>query len=578
VRRLCSAHRPRLLALLLAVATLAVYAPVSGYDFIDMDDRLYILDNEHVKSGLDRDGVVWALRSTESSNWHPLTWISHMLDVELYGLDAGGHHLTSLLLHLASTLLLFLLLERMTHATGRSACVAAFFALHPLHVESVAWVAERKDVLCGLLWMATLWCYVRYVEQPSARRYLAVIFIFGLCLSAKAMAVTLPCVLLLLDFWPLRRLRSGDSQRLLDPKRVGRAIGEKIPLLLLVLVVSIVTLRAQQHSGALGSVEAIPLDLRIWNALLAYLTYLCKMIWPSGLGVFYPHPGVAISWAHAIAAGTVLASVTFLVLSRIRSRPYLAVGWLWYLGTLVPVIGFVQVGGQALADRYTYLPLIGIFIIVAWGGEALLRSISRPWLPALTSIVAMCALAACTSLQLGHWRNSIALFEHTLAVTSDNVSIHYNLGTTLYSLERYEEAIPHFEEALRLSPAHVGAHTNLAGALDRLGRPAKAISHYHAAVRIAPDHANAHYNLGTLLTRRGRLDEAVPHLLKAVELEPGALDPRINLAAALGQRGQIEPAITQLAEVLRAQPGHERARRMLALVRYQESRGRPTEN
>jgi len=484
-------HRTTLLGIALAVATFTVYAQVFDHAFLNYDDPDYVTANRHVLAGVTRDGLTWTLTATHASNWHPVTWLSHMVDCQLHGTNAGGHLLTNVVLHVANTLLLFALLARLTGAAGRSAFVAVLFALHPLHVESVAWVAERKDVLSTTFAMLTLWSYVRFVESPRARTYLPMILLYGLGLMTKPMLVTLPFVLLLLDYWPLRRMASRPLRAL---------IVEKLPLFVLAALSSAVTM-VVQRAEALSSLTALPFSRRISHAVTSYVGYLARAFWPADLAVFYPYPP-ALPLGEVLAAAVLLVGVTVTVLRMARAYPYLPVGWLWYLGTLVPVIGIVQAGLHSMADRHTYVPLIGIFIIVAWGVPDLLARVPRR--QAVLAIGACAVSAACALItwrQLGHWHDSGTLFEHALAVTTDNFVAHNNLGEERMRQGRVREASEHFREAVRLEPRFALAHVNLGGALFSDGRIEEAIAQHAEALRLSPDDADAHYNLGVALYR-----------------------------------------------------------------------------
>ncbi|NIQ87873.1 MAG: hypothetical protein GWN93_01765, partial [Deltaproteobacteria bacterium] len=405
-----------------------------------------------VHKGLTRESFIWAFTTTDEANWHPLTWLSHMVDCQLYGLNPAGHHLTNVLLHSASTVLLFLILLGMTGSRWRSALVAALFALHPLHVESVAWVAERKDVLSTLFWMLTLWAYLAYTKRPERKRYLLIIVAFTLGLMAKPMLVTLPFVLLLLDYWPLKRIELGQSASGLpaanQPSTIAEKPGaqafrlllEKTPLFVLTAASSVVTFVVQKSEGAVGALEVYPLKIRVANALVSYVSYIIKMIWPQNLAVFYPHPGQSLPMWQAVAAGILLVLISIAVIRAGRRQPYLPVGWLWYLGTLVPVIGLVQVGAQAMADRYTYVPLIGLFIMAAWGVPELMKKWHHRRVALVVSAaLVLFALMTCARLQLRHWKNSIALLSHAHAVTAKSYLVHNNLGSALNELGKYDE-------------------------------------------------------------------------------------------------------------------------------------------
>ena len=439
---------------LLALLTLAVYLPVLAHGFIRFDDPYYVTRNPGVQAGLTWEGIAWALTANVASNWHPLTLLSHMLDCELFGMDPMGHHLTSLLLHTASVVLLFEVLRRMTGSVWRSAAVAALFAIHPTHVESVAWIAERKDVLSGFFWMLTLLAWERYVRQPSRKRYAAVALALAAGLLSKPMVVTLPFVLLLLDVWPFeRKIR----------------VKEKLPLFALAAASCVVTVIAQ--SGAIGMASRFPMNLRLANAVLSYVKYLGKTLVPTRLAVFYPMPAEFPAWK---VAGAALLLVLLTVLA-LRAPRYVTVGWLWFLGTLVPVIGIVQVGGQAMADRYLYLPSIGLFLIAVWGFPR-----KAFWIPVLL------ALAITTRLQLRHWQDSESLFRHAAAVTEGNFIAHLHLAQIHADRGERGPALEHFRTTLEIRPGMWQAQASLGNTLRRWGRPDKALPHLRNAVRLRP--------------------------------------------------------------------------------------------
>ncbi len=549
-------------ALVLASATLIVFWPVLGNDFVVYDDRTYVTNNPHVRGGISPDGLLWSLTASRAANWHPLTWISHMLDWQLYGDDPMGHHLTSLLLHLVNALLLFFLLDRLTGEVWRSAFVAALFALHPLHVESVAWIAERKDLLSTCLGLLATLAYVRYARRPGAGRYLPVMLLLALGLAAKPMLVTLPFVLLLLDYWPLRRL-------------TWKRVWEKIPLFALAAASSVVTLVVQRAGGATRSVEGFPLPERLFNAVVAYATYLWKTVWPRDLAVFYPHPGATLAaWKIGLSA-LVLIAITAVAVRARRSRPYLIVGWLWYLGMLVPVIGLVQVGSQSMADRYTYLPLIGLFVIVAWVvGDVLPRpGAARLAVPAAIALV---ALSWSTRAQLGVWRSSETLFEHALAVTERNYVARNNLGLVLAERGLLDEAVTHYEAALSYEPDHAPLHVNLANARLKQARADEAFRHYRRALELDPDSADANYNLGLALARQGRFEEAVARYEKALRAAPEDPELHNNLGSSLARLGAPDEAVEHFTRAIRLRPDYARAHANLAgglflLGRYEEA-------
>ncbi|MGK2963652.1 MAG: tetratricopeptide repeat protein [Gemmatimonadaceae bacterium] len=536
--------RTLIVALGLIAACVAVFASVRHHDFVYYDDPKYITENPIVQAGLTSRGLAWALTTGTDANWFPLTWVSHMLDVQLYGLNAGGHHVTNLILHIASTLLLFAVLLWMTGALGRSAFVAGLFALHPLHVESVAWVAERKDVLSTLFWMLTLGAYVWYTRQPRVNRYLLVLALFAAGLMSKPMLVTLPFVLFLLDHWPLDR----------KSMPFAKLVREKVPLLAIALASSIVTFIVQRKGGAVGGLDAYPLVLRIGNALVSYVTYMGRMLWPARLTAFYPYPET-LSGGKVLGAVVILAGISFFAIRSARRRPYLIVGWLWFLGSLVPVIGLVQVGNQAMADRYTYVPLIGLFIIIAWGAHDLLArwSVQRIALPIVgTLALAVCAIVARAQVQ--HWANSSALWTHALRVTDENYVAHNNLGLAFMGQGRIDEAVIQYNEALRIRPNYTIARTNLGAALSKQGKTADAISNYAEVLKQKPNMAETHTNLGAALASQGRIDEAIAAYNEALRLRPGYPEAHANLGLALASQGKVNEAIAQYVEALKVKP------------------------
>jgi len=467
-----------LICIFLIVATFCIYSQVQDHEFINFDDGLYITNNLNVQAGLTSESVKWAFTTMDTEDWSPVNWLSHILDYQLYGLNPKGHYLTNLFLHIANALILLLVLSRMTGKLWQSAFVAAMFAFHPLNVESVAWLAERKNVLSTLFWLLTMWAYIYYTEKPTVKRYGLVFLFFTLGLMSKPMLVTLPFVLLLLDYWPLRRFQFGQERgrnEILEKNtakrsEVFRLVLEKVPLFLLTIGLSIVTVHWQKIAGAVKSLDAFPLQARLTNAIVSYLEYLGKMIWPSGLSILYPHPGNALPVWHGILCGMALVGITIISIRLIRKAPYFAVGWFWYLGTLVPVIGIVQAGSQAMADRFTYIPLIGIFIIVAWGLPELISK--WPYKEKVLSIsvgIIIFTLLITTWWQVSHWKSSITVFKHAIKVTDKkypNFAIaHYNLGIALFAKQKNEEAISHYKMAIKINPDYALAHNNLGNAL-----------------------------------------------------------------------------------------------------------------
>jgi hypothetical protein len=528
----------RLIALGLVVLTAVAFGRVLAIGFVNYDDPEYVTANPHIRASFRAASLLWAFSTTEANNWHPLTWMSLQLDHRLFGLRPWGYHLTSLLLHIGSTLLLFATLGSITGAVWRSALVATLFAVHPLHVESVAWVAERKDVLCGFFWMATMAAYVAYTRAPSIGRYLLVAAALSLALMAKPMAVTLPCVLLLMDFWPLGRAAS-DKRR----STLFALLPEKIPLFALAAGAAILTWNAQQSGGAIEPSERLPFGVRIENALVSYVCYIGMMLWPSGLAPFYPHPGNALPLWQPIAAGILLTGITALTIALALRAPYLPFGWLWFLGTLVPVIGLVQVGEQSLADRYTYIPLVGLFVMFAWG----LGDLGERW-PALrraaiaAAVAAICACTVLTWLQVPYWRNSIALWEHALEATADNPVARINAGRAhLEEGGSASAAEQHLRRAIARRPGYVVAFVNLGMALDRQGKTQEAIGCYQQALDIEPNRPVTRNNLGIALAKVGRLDEAIEQLTEAVRLASDYEEARRNLRGAQEAKRRASP-------------------------------------
>ncbi len=562
----------------LFLTTLLVYAPVYRFGFVNFDDPDYVTNNPHVRNGLTVDGVVWAVTSTEDANWFPATRLSHLLDVEIFGLRPGGHHFTNAFLHAFATVLLFAFLRAATGAVWPSAFVALLFAVHPLHVESVAWIAERKDVLSAFFCFLALWSYVR-------RHYWLTLLAFCLGLMSKPMVVTLPFVLLLLDRWPLRQ-----------PLRT--ALRVKIAMLGLSAAGATAAYLVQRSSGAVREVGQFPLGLRVENAVVSYAVYIAKMFWPARLAVFYPYPHELPVWQIALSA-LLLAGISMVVLRERRSRPYLAVGWLWYLGTLVPVIGLIQVGAQARADRYMYLPMVGLSIMLAWGLPEVLKGKAA----ISGAIVACLACAVVSEAQIQYWRNSETLFRHALDVTSGNYLAHHNLGVALAGEGRFPEAIQQYQAALQIVPNAANVQTDYGNALAKSGRIPEAIAHYEAALRVLPDSPITHndlanalaatpgsvpeaiaeyqtalrlkpdyeearnnlaqvqsnaaemqYNLGIDLARSRKPEAAIPHFEEALRLKPDYVDAHNNLGVVLAGAGRVEEAISHFEAALRIDP------------------------
>lgn len=565
---------------LLVVAVFLVFGQTLGHDFVNYDDTVYMYQNPRVAHGFAPGWLAWAVTSNECNNWHPLTWFSHTLDAQLFGLSAGGHHATSVLLHAACAVLLFLVLRRMTGDLWCSAFVAAMFAVHPLRVESVAWIAERKDVLSGFFFMLTLGAYASYARRPfSLARYLTVIACFGLGLMAKPMLVTLPFVLLLLDYWPLGRMSAAqqteDNQRAMPTIR--RLVIEKIPLLILSGASCIVTVWAQ--GSAIQPLDRLPFGWRLANAVVSCVAYLWQMVHPVDLAVIYPHPMASLPWWQVAAALAVLAAITSGVVIFRRKCPYLLVGWFWYLGMLLPVIGLVQVGEQAMADRYTYLPQIGVGIAIAWG----IAQLSQSW----PNRRLACGLAAGLSLammmivanrQTSYWRDSETLFIHTLNCTAPNSIAHCNLGIALFDKGAIDKAVEQYEAALTIKPKSALIRTNLGEALQRLGRYDESIAQCEEALKVDPTWADAHYNLAESLRLRGRpndLDAAIAHFKESLRLKPNRADAHNNMGAAFGQQGKVGEAIVQFQNAIKVEPDCALAYQNLGVALLKQ--GKPVE-
>ena len=564
-----SAHLELTISIFLIAATIVAYWQLTSHDFVTLDDITYVTENPHVRTGLTLGGVSWSFTTFHGANWHPLTWLSHMLDCRLFGLNPGMHHITNLLFHTANTLLLFLVLGRATGSLWRSAFVAGLFALHPLHVESVAWVAERKDVLSTFFWMLTLWAYVRYVELPCLIRYLLILLFFILGLMTKPMLVTLPFVLLLMDYWPLGRMRLGQSLKELGSdtheSKPVQLLWEKIPLFALTGISTVVTFFAESRGG-IPSLDILTLNTRISNAFVSYVSYIGKMLWPDGLAVFYPYPQTIPMWK-ALGAGLMLLCLTVIFIKTARTRPYLFVGWFWYVGTLIPVVGLVQVGNQAMADRYTYIPLIGLFIMIAWGiPDVLERWRYRQIALRVSAGLLFSALTVCTWLQVRHWKDSVSLFNHALNVTANNYLAHNHLGIGLMDKGRHNEAMGHFRKALRIKPDYARAHNNLGIALNREGKYEEAIGHYSKALEIRANNWLAHYNLGISLSRQGRMEAAIRHYSEALKGRPHHPLVHHGIGVALASRGRLDEAVDHYLKALLVKPDFADAHNKLGIA------------
>jgi tetratricopeptide (TPR) repeat protein len=561
------------ICVLLVLLPAVIYLQVGAHEFSIYDDSEYVTENLTVNSGFTLEGFFWAFTTKQAGNWHPLTWLSHMLDCQLFGPSAGAHHLVNLFFHLANTVLLFLALQWMTEARWRSAFVAVLFALHPLHVESVAWIAERKDVLSTFFWFLTLMAYVHYTERPGGMRYLLVVLAFALGLMAKPMLVTLPLTLLLLDFWPLGRTpywqkddpfpQTIETERKRQKKKRKKSVKderaafpwplayEKIPLLVLTALSCLLTLHAQKYS--MIPLERLPFYERVTNALFSYVRYILKMLWPLDLAPFYPHSPWPV-WAVA-AAAILISGVTILAIRKIRPLPYVAVGWFWYLGTLFPVIGIVQVGGQAMADRYTYVPLIGLFIILAWGIYDLaekkhLRGIAL----AVPAGILIAVLMVMTWLQVQRWRDSVTLFSHAVAVTENNYKAHSLLAIALMFQGKLDEAYQHTKESLRIQPLSADLYIQNGNILLEMGKSEEAKENYRRAIQLDPNNASAHYNLGVVLHLDGNMERAIDEYQRAIKLRDTHFPAHMKLAEVLTEKRRLEDALRTYARAAALQP------------------------
>ena len=546
----------------LVAITWLVFGQTIRYDFVNYDDNDYVYANPAITSGLTLHGITHAFSGRHARNWHPLTTLSHMLDCQLWGVRAGGHHFTNVVLHTIAVVLLFLVLKQMTGAIWQSAFVAALFAIHPLRVESVAWISERKDVLSAVFFMLTLGAYARYARFPSFGRYLTMSILFALGLMSKPMLVTVPLVLLLLDYWPLQRFGGRSS--------IKRLALEKIPLLTLSAAAGVATLLLQRSS--LAVVEQLPLVSRIGNGLVSCVIYVKQMIWPVGLAVFYPHPGDQLPvWEIGLAI-VLLALVSAGAIALRRKLPYLVTGWFWYLVMLLPVIGLIQVGSQAHADRYTYLPQIGLYLLLAWAITDALASRLQRRILAVTASVAVIALAWCAHVQASYWRNGESLWGHALAVTSGNFMAHDGLGECLGNRGRLDEAIDQFQKALNIAPGYPEIKTNLIIALTRKGRTDEAITHLQALLKEYPNDAQAQYNLGNALRKKGDSQGAIAAYEKTLSIQARYPAAHYNLGIALDQNGQIDEAIAHYQEAVQEQPNYPEAYYLLGNDLLQKAR------
>ncbi|MGC2475703.1 MAG: tetratricopeptide repeat protein [Candidatus Sulfotelmatobacter sp.] len=545
--------RNPVVCLLLAVITLALYNPVNRHPFVNYDDDRYVTENPHVRQGLTVDTIAWALTATEQANWHPLTWMSHALDVSLFRLNPAGHHFSSILIHIVNAILLFLLLMWATNRMGPSLFVAALFALHPINVESVAWIAERKNVLCTLFFFLTLWAYGWYAKKPGWKRYMAVAALFAAGFASKPMVITLPFVLLLLDYWPLARVQESNDR---NKSMWFHLVIEKILLFLMSAASAVITMHAQQAGGAVRSTTQFSFSVRIANAIYAYAMYLWNMLWPARLAPLYPHPGDTLPAWRVLIATAVLLGITAFVW-KFRSRRYLPVGWFFFLGTLVPVIGLVQVGEAAMADRYAYIPLIGIFVMIAFGVADLAQEKNWGLLPAIPAAALLIALSFMTYRQIGYWHTSEELWSHTLAVTQNNFVAEDNLGGALILEGKEEEAHAHFEAAARINPKDPMSHSNLGTYYMTHNQMREAVQQYEAAVDLTSDPgllAQTYANLGAAYRALGDDDQAQANYNHSLRLNPNQYNAWLGLALLAGKQGKLTEAVTDLSRSVEIEP------------------------
>lgn len=568
------------IVLALIVVTVGVFGRVARHDFVNYDDTDYVTRNARVQAGLTPEGIAWAFGRLhgEATYWHPLTWLSHMLDCQWFGLQPAGHHLVNLLFHTLNSVLVFLVFRRMTGADGRSALLAALFALHPLQVETVSWVAERKNVLSTFFWLGTMGAYVLYAEKPGGGRYAAVLLTFVLGLLAKPMLVTLPCVLLLLDYWPLRRFpfspaaTPGADAGPFAGASTSRLVTEKIPLFALAVAVGVITILAHRGLGMTNFAYGVTFEMRLENAVVSYVRYVGKTLWPAGLSVLYIHPG---KWPNGVVGGclVLLALATGLTAHAGRRRPYLTVGWLWFLGTLVPVIGLVQVGVQAMANRFAYVPVIGLFLILVWGMADLLSRWKHGRLAAIAAAAAV--LAGCIrldSVHLRHWRNSQTLFEYAVQVAPDNFVAHNNLAFTFIAEGKLDRALSHAQEALRIRRDFTEAHYQVGLILNAQQKPGEAIASLREAVRLDPTWGLPRAELARALAKEGQVDPAIAEFSAALRILPAEAQLHGELADLLQSRRRTAEAVSHYREALRLRPDSPEALNNLAWIRATDPR------
>jgi protein O-mannosyl-transferase len=574
-----------MISLLLILAVVIVYGQVGSFDFVDWDDGLYVTENVHVQKGLSEEGFIWAFTTSRGGSWHPITWLSHMMACELYGLNPAGHHYTNIAFHIANTLLLFFILFQMTGARWKSAFVAALFAVHPLHVESVAWVSERKDVLSTFFGLLMIGAYWRYIKAPYVKNYLLVFIFLIMGLMSKPMLVTFPFVLLLLDFWPLKRLQfknNSESQSEKSTSHVVKGIHqlvlEKIPLFIMAVVFCVLTFFLQRSGGIMPSLKILPLKLRIANAFISYVSYILKAIWPNNLAYYYPYSVSTFSVWQIFGAGLLIVSAILGAIYLAKRYPYVPVGLFWYLGTLVPVIGLVQVSDQAMADRYTYIPLIGVFIVVAWGIPDILKKWHyRKVFFCVSAIIILSTLTICASFQANHWKNSIALFKNAVKINEDNYHALNNLITALVDKGKYDKAYCYLNRAIKKDPGREDLRMNLANVLFLNGNPDEAISQYQRILRTDPKNADVHYNLAYVLSSQNKINDAVLHYKEALRIDPKYLKAHYQLGDILLRQGKIKKAGIHFIQMIKYNPDDGQAYNELGLILFKQGKFKKAE-
>jgi len=560
-----------LISLLLILVTTVLYWQVREFDFVNYDDTKYIVDNPHIQNGISFDSIIWAFTTQYFSNWHPLTWLSYLLDFKAFGLWAGGYHLVNLFFHICNTLLLFFVFRKMTGQIWQSGFLAALFALHPLHVESVAWISERKDMLSAFFWLLSIWAYIRYVRRPLWHRYLWVVVLFILGLMSKPMVVTLPFVLLLLDFWPLRRLELDIPETKFYLKIAG-LIREKIPMFLLAAASAGITFYAQHQGGAVQSFDVLPLSDRLITAVTSYVIYIIKTVYPVKLVVFYPYL-VEISWWNSIVAIMTLASLTGLAIKLLHRDSYIIIGWLWFLGTMVPVIGLVQVGGQSMADRYMYLPMIGLLIIIAWGIPDLLAySRYKRAMVGLLAIITISIISTITWTQVGYWRNSTTLFSHAIGIMPDNVLARNKLGEALSKKGELIQAIPHYEFVLKQNPWNHDALINLGLTLLNMEKPSDATVYFNRVLEISPDDPQALRLSGYAMAAMGNYEQAIQYYVQALKKDQTNAELHFFIGVAYNALTKQSMAVHHYQKAIELKPDDTLASLNLGNIYYRSGR------